>query len=272
MINRGLMLKAAIEMWPATLMCGLLLFVVEGVVAYVIPTFEGQLSESLMQIKFLQNFLGAMLGVKLTDQIGPAAFMAFPWVHPVVLALVWAHALFCCTHTPSGEIDRGTADVTMTLPVTRFGILISETVVWFAAGVVVLLLMLAGNEVGTRYAAPADRATMQSMLIALVNLACLYLAVGGLAWLVSASSNRRGVAMTIVFVLLLASYLLNFLAQFWEPAQNVSFLGVLDYYRPLFVLRDGTVPWSDIGILLGVAAVMWVAAGIVFTRRDVCTT
>ena len=271
-MNRGLVLKAIYEMWPPTLLCGLLLLVVEAAVAYVIPTFQGQLSESLMQVEFLQNFLSAMLGVKLADRIGPAAFMTFPWVHPVVLSLVWAHSLFCCTHTPSGEIDRGTADVTMTLPVTRFGILISETAVWLVCGAVVLLAMLAGNEIGTRYADPVDRPTLQDASIILVNLFCLYLAVGSLAWLVSAASDRRGVAITIVFVLLLASYLLNFLAQFWEPAESVSFLGVLYYYRPLFVLRDGTIPWRDTGILLGVAAVLWVAAGIVFTRRDVCTT
>jgi hypothetical protein len=99
----------------------------------------------------------------------------------------------------------------------------------------------------------------------------LYLAVGGLAWLVSASSNRRGPAILIVFLILLASFLLNFLAQFWEVARNVSFLGILDYYRPLYILRDGRVPWSDIGVLLTVAASLWTAAGVVFSRRDVCT-
>ncbi len=271
-MNRGLMLKAAIEMWPSTLLCGLLLFAAEATLAYVIPTFQGQLSESLLKIKFLQDFIGAMLGVKMTGQIGPEAFMAFPWVHPTILALVWAHALFCCTRTPSGEIDRGTADVTMTLPVTRFGILLSETVVWLLAGVVILALALAGNEFAGQYVEAAERPAMTPTLIVLANLYCLYLAVGGLSWLVSAASDRRGVAITIVFVLLLASYLLNFLAQFWEPAERVSWLGVLHYYRPLFVLRDGTVPWGDIGILLGTAAVLWIAAGVVFTRRDVCTT
>jgi hypothetical protein len=270
-MNRGVMLKAAIEMWPSTLMCGALLFGAEAVLAYVIPTFRGQFSESLMQIRFLQDFVGAMLGVRVAGQLGPEAFMAFPWVHPVVLALVWAHALLCCTRTPAGEVDRGTADVTMTLPVTRWGILVSETVVWIVAGLVVLGLGLAGNEFGSRFIESAEPIERYRTLLVLGNLFALYLAVGGLSWLVSAASNRRGPAMTVVFVLLLASFLLNFLAQFWEFAERIAFLGVLDYYRPLFILRDAAVPWSNLGVLLGAAAVEWVAAGIVFDRRDVCT-
>jgi hypothetical protein len=31
------------------------------------------------------------------------------------------------------------------------------------------------------------------------------------------------------------------------------------------------VPWRDMGILVGVGLVLWIAAGIVFARRDVCT-
>jgi hypothetical protein len=271
-MNRGLMLKAAIEIWPTTIFCGVLLFGAEAALAYVIPTFQGQLSESLMQIRFLQDFLGAMLGVKITDQIGPEAFMAFPWVHPVVLTTVWAHALVCCTRTPAGEVDRGTADVTMTLPVTRWGILVSETAVWMVAGIVVLLFGLAGNLFGGQYVEAAEQPDPYSVLIILANLYCLYLAVGGLSWLASASSDRRGPAMAVVFVVLLASCLVNFLAQFSEFAERISFLGMLYYYRPLFILRDGHVPWRDVGVLLAVAAGLWTAAGVVFSRRDVCTT
>jgi len=270
-MNRGLLYKAALEIWPATLMCGGLLFGVEAILAYVMPTFQAQFSESMMQIQFVRTFVGAMLGVDTSDQLGPEAFLAFAWVHPVVLALVWAHALVCCTRVPAGEIDRGTADLTLTLPVTRWGVLLNETLVWLVAGGAILALALAGNQVGVQYVEAAGRPPLGRLLIVLVNLYCLYLAVGGLAWLVSASSDRRGPAMILVFLILLASFLLNFLAQFWTVAKQIAFLGILDYYRPLYILRNGQVPWQNLGVLLGVAAVLWIAAGIVFNRRDVCT-
>jgi ABC-2 type transport system permease protein len=270
-MNRGWLHKAAIEIWPATLLCGAMLFGVEALLAYVLPTFEAQFSETVRQIRFLQTFVGAMLGVNVSGPLGPEAIRAFPWVHPVVLALVWAHALVCCTRTPAGEIDRGTADVTFTLNVTRWEILRSETAVWFVASLLVLTLTLLGNIVGGWYAAPDQPADLARSLVVLANLVCMYLAVGGLSWLVSALSDRRGSAITVAFVVLLASFLLNFLANFWDVADRISFLGLLNYYRPLFILRDGTVPWRDMAILLASAIGLWTTAGIVFNRRDVCT-
>lgn len=270
-MNRGLLQKAALEIWPATLMCGVLLFAVEAILAYVMPIFRAQISEAMMQIQFVRTFVGAMLGIDTSDQLGPAAFLAFPWVHPVVLALVWTHALVCCTRVPAGEIDRGTADVTLTLPVTRWGVLRAETLVWLLAGVTILALALAGSQLVGHYVDPEGRPEIPRLLVVLANLFCMYLAVGGLAWLVSAASDRRGPAMILVFVILLASFLLNFLAQFWTVAQRIAFLGILDYYRPLYIVRDGAVPWRDMGVLAGVGVGLWIAAGIVFSRRDVCT-
>ncbi len=270
-MNCGFLVKAAIETWPVTLLCGALLFAVEAVLAYVLPTFQEQFSDTLMRIQFIQTFVGAMLGVNVSGPIGPEAFMAFAWVHPVVLALVWSHALVCCTRMPAGEIERGTIDLIFTLPVTRWTILRAETAVWLAAGVAVLVLGLAGNLAGSSYVEVSERADLARTIIVLGNLFCMYFAVGGLTWLVSASSNRRGVAITIVFLLLLASFLLNFLVPFWDVAERISFVGILDYYRPLYILRDGSVPWRDMGVLVGAGAFLWIAAGVVLSRRDICT-
>lgn len=270
-MNPGLMLKAALEMWPATLMCGGLLLGVEAVLAYVLPTFQSQFSNGMLQIGFVQSLVGAMLGVDSSEAMGPQAFMAFPWVHPVVLSLIWAHAMICCTRLPAGEIDRGTIDLTLTLPVTRWTVLRSETIVWIAAGMVVLMLGLAGYMLGRSFVDPDSRPDTGRTLIVLANCFCLYLAVGGLAWCVSAYFDRRGPALALVFIILLASFLLNFLGPFWDVADRLSFLGVLDYYRPMVILRDGIVPWRNMAVLLTVAVVLWTAAGVIFNRRDICT-
>ncbi len=270
-MNPGLMLKAVLEMWPATLMCGGLLFGVEAMLAYVLPTFQSQFSSGMLQIEFVQSLVGAMLGVDASEALGPQAFMAFPWVHPVVLAIIWSHAMICCTRLPAGEIDRGTIDLTLTLPVTRWAILRNESLVWIGAGLVVLALGFAGYMVGRAYVEPAARPDTNRTLLVLANCFCLYLAVGGLAWCVSASFDRRGPALALVFMILLASYLLNFLGPFSKLADRLSCLGLLDYYRPLAILRDGVVPWRNMALLLMLATILWTSAGLIFNRRDICT-
>jgi len=47
-------------------------------------------------------------------------------------------------------------------------------------------------------------------MLVMANFFGVYLAVGGIAFLVSALSDRRGRAMAVVFAIVLASFLLNF--------------------------------------------------------------
>jgi len=271
-MNRGLMFKAAHELLAATLFCGAMLFVMESLLAYVLPLFEDQFSEGFMQIRFLQRFVAAMLGSDVAEGLGPEMFLALPWAHPVILALVWAHAVICCTRIPAGEIDRGTADVLLGLPVGRWEILVSDTAVWLLAAVIVLTMTYLGNLLGASLVDDSTQASTSTTLIVLLNLFAMYLVVGGLSWLVSSLSDRRGRAMTVVFVVLVASFLLNYLAQMWKPADRVSFMSLLAYYRPLIVFRDGSFPTHDLTVLFTAAALLWLAAGLVFARRDIRTT
>ncbi len=105
----------------------------------------------------------------------------------------------------------------------------------------------------------------------MVNLYCVYLAVGGMAFLVSAWSDRRGRAIAIVFALLLISFMLNFLAQFWGPAKQVAFLSVMQYYQPARILSSGDFPVRDVLILSVIGGTSWLFGCEIFARRNICT-
>src|SRR5262245_53828361 len=229
-MNRGLMLKSIRELWPTTLLCGFALAAIESVLAYVMPTFAQQFSQQILQVQFIQNLVKAMLGMNTGEALGPEMFTSIPWVHPVVLAIVWAHAIVCCTRVPAGEVDRGTIDVLLGLPVSRWEVLLSDTVVWLGSSVLMAGTAVIGNAIGSSAAATASQPDMARRLIVLANLLCLYLVVGSFGWLVSTLSDRRGRAITLVFAVVVASFLLNYLAQFWSVAEKVSFLSILTYY------------------------------------------
>ena len=270
-MNRGLIIRAFREMWPTTLLLGIVLMGVEAALAFVLPKFSAQISQDWLQMEFVRNIMQAMLGTDVTARIGPHLFHAMAWVHPVVLALGWSHALVCCTRVPAGEVDRGTADVLLGLPVSRWEVFLSETCVWLLCGAAMLVAALAGNLLGGLGLPPEQRPEPSRVLIVLLNFFCLYGAVGGIAWLVSAFSSRRGRAMTIVFLILLVLFLLHYLAQFWQPLENFVFLSPLHYHRPVDVMASGAWPWRDMLVLTGAGAALWLAAGFVFARRDLCT-
>src|SRR6266568_8850368 len=147
-MNRGLIIRAFRESWPTTLVLGLVLFGVEAALAFVLPKFSGQMSQEWLQMDFARGIMQAMLGAELADRIGPQMFQAMAWVHPVPLALGWAHAIMSCTRVPAGEVDRGTIDIWLSLPVSRREVFFSETFVWLSCGAAILAAALAGNLAG----------------------------------------------------------------------------------------------------------------------------
>ena len=106
----------------------------------------------------------------------------------------------------------------------------------------------------------------------LFNMFCMYIAVGGVTFLVSSLSERRGRAVFTVFAIVVASFLMNFLAQFWAPAQPFAVLSVVEYYQPANILRSGALPLGDIAVLLTIGGVLWIAGGEITARRNIATT
>jgi hypothetical protein len=268
---RGVFAKIFHEVWLTALLFGLGLFVVEMLLTYILPQVNEALGEILNRVPFARTFVTVLLGNTLGAEITGRSMQAFIYVHPVVLALVWALAVTLCTRMPAAEIDRGTIDILLSWPVSRRIVYACESIVWLATGVFVLLMGLAGHLVAAPTMPEELRPDLGRSLMVLANLYCLYLAVGGISFVVSSWSDRRGRAIAVVFAILLASFLLNFVANFWQPAKHVAFLGVLEYYRPAEILLHGQFPNADVGVLLGVAIVTWLAGCEIVARRSITT-
>src|SRR3972149_5464441 len=124
-MNLGLIYKAVRETWASTLWFATGIFVFELVLGLILPAFQKEFSDKFLQLEFMQKILAALLGAELGKVMGPAVLSMIGWVHPLVLALVWAQAIVVCTRVPAGEVDRGTLDVLLALPVTRTSVYVS---------------------------------------------------------------------------------------------------------------------------------------------------
>jgi ABC-2 type transport system permease protein len=266
------LLKILRETWPLTLLFALGLFVAELVLNVVFPQILRQLGDLLERLPFVRDFVGALLGVSIEGELTAQLMQAFVWVHPTVLALLCAYVMLHCTRFPVAEIDRGTVDILLGLPVSRRAIFLCETAGWLAGGVVLLGAAAAGYVIGSRALAAASRPPFGYVLLVLLNLFCVYLAVGGVCYLLSSFSERRGRAISAAFGVVLASFLLTFVAQFWAPAAPFAFLSVLDYYRPANILKGGTVDLRDLAVLLAVGLGGWLGGLEISARRNISTT
>lgn len=269
---RGVLLKVLHETWLGTLLFALGLLAAEVLLNLILPQILGQLDTMMGRMPFVRDMLSALLGVDIEGEVTAQLMHAFVWVHPTVLTLLWANETMFGTRFPAAEVDRGTIDVLLALPVSRRGIYLCETIGWLGSGLIMLAAGAGGYLLGSRGLAADVRPDFARVLLVLFNLFCVYVAVGGFVFLVSSLSERRGRAVTVVFATVVASFLMNFLAQFWPPAEPFAFLSVLEYYQPATILSTGSLLPLDIGVLLVAGGAFWVAGLEITARRSLCTT
>lgn len=217
----------------------------------------------------IRSLISLALGADLVGDLTSTTMATFGFAHPLLYALSWTLLLAIGTAVVAGEIGRGTADLLLTLPVSRAKIYVSTSVVLVLAAILASAAPVAGLWLGERVFPLDEPLDFSRLWQPAVNLLALNISVGGVTMLVSSLVSRRGKAIGIVLAGLLASDLVNILAQFWDAARHISFLGFLHYYRPLLIVRTGQLPAGDIIALLVVAIAAWGAGLWYFSRRDI---
>lgn len=267
----GLLRKIYLETRLNIVLFSLGLAAVMALLTRLLPKVLGDIERVFEKLPFIKPIITALLGIDPGDQLTSQMTQAFLWVHPTVLSLIWAHELIFCSRMPAGEIDRGSIDFLLGLPVSRWKLYFSETVAWIVSGLIILGSGFAGHLWASQTLGSQMRPTPYATGCVLLNLFGVYLAVGGMAFLLSAVCDRRGRAIGVMFAVLLVSFLLNFLAQFLESARSFSVLSVIEYYRPAEIIRTQQFPIENMATLLILAVCTWLAGGMIFARRSICT-
>lgn len=269
---RGLLGKTLREVWVATLLIGLGLLGVNMMLTFLLPKVQEGIGDMLDRLPITKAMLGALLGTEVGQQIAAQTMTAVLWVHPIVLALIFFHAINLSTRLPAGEVDRGTIDFLLGLPVSRRQVFWAEVLVMMATGVLLIVMGFVGHRLMVPAMPVEMRPALRAAAIILANLYCVYLAVGSVGFLISSLSNYRNRAMAMIFALVAGSFLLNFVAQLWPAAKPFAPLGILEYYRPALTLQSNAVPWSDLAVLFAISAVSLLSASEIMARRSLCTT
>jgi ABC-type transport system involved in multi-copper enzyme maturation permease subunit len=268
-VNLAIIRKTTRDALPLLLIVLLGIMVLETLLVAVVSELSEELEFLWHQRSILQRFLSALVGAEIGSDITATTLMTIGFAHPLLYALTWAFLLVTCSRVIVAEIERGTADLLLTLPVSRGCVYASVSAVWILAGVPLCLTTLLGVWLGAKVFSLPEPLDFSRLAIVGVNFFALYLTIGSATLLASSVVSRRGPAVGLVLAWLLASFLLNFLGQFWSAAEKFGFLGVLHYYRPMPVVRTGDWPVRDLAVLIGLALIFAVAGLWRFARRNI---
>jgi ABC-2 type transport system permease protein len=275
LFNFGLVQRAVREVFFITLTYGAILASFSAMLAYVLPRVQERFMRRNFIPPALAEFRNAMFGFDgKGSSVSDIAF-SLAWSHPIIIALLAAHAITICTRILAAEVERGTVDVLLALPVSRWRLFMSETAAWLLMALVVLGAIFGGSYFGAQFIKQEHHPNWGRLLIVLVNLGLVYAFISLCAMLAAVLTDRRVRAVMVVLIITVFSVLINFLYLLdstLEFTKNLRFLSVLEYYRPITTLMTGDWPLKNMGILASGCAALWIATGIVISRRDVTTT
>lgn len=268
---RGLLAKSWRETRLMTFVFAGFLCAFQVLLAFVTMRFFGDELEEWIQSGFIRTVMNAMLGADVAEQFGPEALLSIAWVHPMTLYMLFAHGMIVGTRLPVGEVERGTIDLLLGLPVSRAAAFSAEALNALCSAVLLCIASGLGHIGGHALAGGEHMAIALNAGPVLVNILAVYATVAALSCLLSTLTDRRWYALGVTFLVVEAWMLIAYIAPFWTPARYAAYGSIMHYYRPLEVIRDGHWPLWDIIMLFVFAAVLWGIAARIFRRRDLCS-
>lgn len=267
-MNAALLRRALRDTWLLALLmtAGIMLF--EMFFIWAIGEFAADIQQVWFSRQFLRNILQMALGADLADNATPTAISTVGLVHPLLYTLTWALLLTIGTRLVA-EVERGTADLLLTLPVSRTQVYSNATLAWLVWSLPMSAAPIVGIWIGAQVNPLSEPLDYPRLALAAVNLFALYIALGGLITLASACLGRTTEVIATILTILLISFLINFLVQFWKPVQYIDWLSLLHYYKPLPIVRTGELPAASLAVLLGLGTTAWLIGWWRFARRDI---
>ena len=165
-----------------------------------------------------------------------------------------------------GEEEKGTLDLVLAHPISRTRLFLGRIAAYLATIASILCLTWLAFVLMTQ-GTKLEEVSALEMSQPLLSLAGLLIFFGAMGVLLSLVLPSQRTATMVASLVLFASFFLTALAKLNLDLQNLEFYSPYHYYQGGLALND--MNWSWLAVLLGGAALQFVAAGWCFQRRDI---
>ncbi|MBZ5635038.1 MAG: hypothetical protein LAO55_18100 [Acidobacteriia bacterium] len=248
---------------------GLLLGALQLVLIFVAGALQS--SGSFDQLSaIIPPFARELLGPSVTIVMSFGGIVCMGYFELAVMGALIAVAVTLAT-TPTSEVETGFMDLILARPLARHWVITRTVALTTFVTAAMVALMVGGTWAGLRMFAPAGVAWPAATLInsLAVNLGMLTLCWGGVAMAIGAASTRRSVAGGAAGLLALGTFLLDYVARLWQPAEKVAWISPFRYYNPFDLITGIALPYRNLVVLGAIALAGFVAAYVLFARRDI---
>lgn len=197
------------------------------------------------------------------------SFWGTPLLVVPLVVVIWA--ISRGSTCVAGEIERGTLDMILSRPITRFAFLGSQVLAAIVGFLLLALALLAGHWVGAYYNSLRTTPTVAVLVRPLLNLVALGFAVYGYAALCSTLDLVRWRPTLLASGATLAGFIVPIIANLNALVDNYKWLencSIFKAYNPVEAVVKGDTLAFNAGIL-GLVGTIGLALGVIsFLRRD----
>jgi len=270
MRGAGLLFAYSLKrMRTLTLTTGLLLAALQLVLIFVAGSI--QTSGGFDQLSaLLPPFARELLGPSVATFMSFSGIVCLGYFELAVMGALIALAITLAT-IPASEVEIGFMDLILARPLARHWIITRTIAVTTVVSALMLALMVAGTWTGLRLFAPKGIAWPSATLVnsLAINLGMLTLCWGGVAMAIGAASRRRSVAGGTAGLLAFATFLLDYVARLWQPAEKIAWLSPFRYYNPFDLITGSPLLLKNLAVLGAITLTGFAAAYVLFARRDI---
>lgn len=248
---------------------GLLLAVFQVFLVVIAKSIQTSNAFNEMAV-LIPSFARDLLGPAMTSFMSFKGIVSLGYFHLVVMSSLVGLSISLAT-IPTSEIETGFIDLVLSRPLARHWIITRTIVIVAVSTAAILTLMMIGTWTGLQTLAhnTVDWPSRSLILSLAVNLGLLMLCWAGVALAIGSASRRRGVAGALAGLLALATFLLDYVARAWKPAESTGWLSPFRYYVPFEQLMGNPLPIKNLIVLSGIAVFGFLAAYVLFSRRDI---
>lgn len=218
----------------------------------------------------MPDFIRNLMGPSTLAFMSFTGIVAFGYFHPMVVAAVVGLTIAIASE-PAAEVELRFVDLTLSRELTRTTLMARTCLVFAAAALFVLTLMVAATEAGLACCTPLDVPRPAASLIGAlaVSLGSVMVCWAGITLGAAACARRRAVVGGAVGVAALAAFLLDYVGRAWTPAAGIGRISPFHYFEPTSLIMGSPLSLTNLAVLFGVGIVGFVIAYVVFNRRDI---
>lgn len=191
-----------------------------------------------------------------------AEFLTVMW--PMILSVF---LIMSGTAAVAQEIERGTVELWLSVPVRRAKLLAAKALALALAAATIIVATVLTLALGAHIV--GERVALAGLIALFITVLAFALAVLSYAVLLSVTIGERGKAAGLAALITLGSYLawvVGGISTGWGWLRNVSIFGA---YDPQRALGAGQIAWPGILALLAVSVICIGTALWSFERRDI---